>query len=93
MAHEEGSQLDQFLVGGVPTDREIAVQVRDALTWDQRVDASAIRVDVHPGGAVTLHGYVGTPEEKELAENITWRIRGVTEVVNNLKVAGPESCG
>lgn len=90
MAHEEGSELDRALVEGVPDDRQIELQVRDALAWEDGLDPRGIRIAVC-GGLVVLTGQVRTAEEKELAESVVWGIRGVTDVSNELEVAG-DSC-
>ncbi len=92
MDHEEGSELDRDLVVGVPSDQAIEIEIKDALVWDDSLDASGIRVWVC-SGAVTLNGYVPTPEEKERAEQIASRVHGVTDVANDLKVTGPATCG
>lgn len=91
MSHQEGSELDQDLVMGVPRDEEMETEIKDALAWGGRLDAGSIRVGVC-SGAVTLTGYVGTEEEKALAGEIASGVRGVTDVSNDLKVTGPEAC-
>ncbi len=87
VAHEEGSELDEDLIVGVPGDLQIEIEVKDALAWEERLDAKKIQVGVC-GGAVMLMGDVRSREEKELAENIVWGVRGVTDVSNELRVAG-----
>ena len=91
MAHQEGSELDRDLVMGVPDDQGMETQIKDALAWDGRLDASTIRAGVC-AGAVILSGYVRTEEEKALAEEIASGVRGVTDVANDLKVTGGEVC-
>lgn len=91
MAHQEGSELDRDLVAGVPTDQEIEMNIKDGLAWDDRLDASGIRVWVC-SSAVTLKGYVKTEEEKRLAGEIASRVRGVTDLENDIKVIGDTAC-
>ncbi|HZD58902.1 MAG TPA: BON domain-containing protein [Anaerolineae bacterium] len=66
-------------------DQEILSDVQDALTWDVRVDARNVRVEVE-NGVVTLNGTVDTYTQKLDASQITSRIKGVTDVINNLIV-------
>lgn len=91
MAHEEGSELDRDLVVGVPTDQEIEINIKDALAWNDNLDASGIRVWVC-SSAVTLKGYVNTEEEKQLAGEIASRIHGVTDLANDIQVIGDAVC-
>ena len=42
-------------------------------------------------GAVLLTGKVKTPEEKVLATKLTWEVRGVREVVNELQITDSSS--
>ncbi|HEY8476937.1 MAG TPA: BON domain-containing protein [Chloroflexota bacterium] len=65
---------------------DIQHDVIDALTADIRVDASNIDVDV-VGGVVYLRGTVPTYYEKRVATEIVNRIKGVVDVVNELRVA------
>lgn len=83
--------MDRDLVEGVPEDGEIEVQIRDALAWDRRLDASTIRVGVC-NGVATLWGYVHTNQEKALAQQIASETRGVTDVANDLQVTETEAC-
>jgi len=69
----------------MPSDQEILSDVQDALTWDVRVDATNIDVDV-TNGIVTLNGTVDTYTQKLDASQIASRIRGVVDVKNNLVV-------
>ncbi|MBE0446872.1 MAG: BON domain-containing protein [Actinobacteria bacterium] len=66
-------------------DQEILSDIQDALTWDVRVDARNISVGVE-NGVVTLNGTVDTYAQKLDASQIVSRIKGVTDVVNNLIV-------
>lgn len=69
----------------MPSDQEILSDVQDALTWDVRVNAASIDVDV-VGGVVTLSGTVDTYTQKLDASQIASRIKGVVDVINNLIV-------
>lgn len=91
MGHQEGSELDRDLVAGVPRDEEIETEIKDALVWDGRLQASTIRVGVC-NGVVTLSGYVRTDREKVIAAQIAEGVRGVTEIVNDLKVLEEQPC-
>ena len=87
MAHESGSPLDRDLVQGVPTDQEMEVQLKDSLAWTERLDAQRTYVRVR-NGVATLTGEVRSDEEWELAESTARSVRGITDVVNRLKVTG-----
>lgn len=69
----------------MPSDQEILSDIQEALTWDVRVDASNINVEV-VNGTVTLSGTVDTYTQKLDASHIASRIKGVTDVINNLVV-------
>ena len=51
---------------------------------------TAVNVSVNDG-AVLLTGKVKTPEEKILATKLTWKVRGVRQVVNHLQVTDSSS--
>ena len=68
------------------SDERIREDVSDRLTDDHDVDASEITVNVQ-GGEVTLTGTVTSRDQKRRAEDLAERIGGVTEVINNLRVA------
>ena len=51
---------------------------------------TAVNVSVNDG-AVLLTGKVKTPEEKILATKLTWKVRGVREVVNELQITDSSS--
>ena len=67
-------------------DVDVSRDVVDALTSDIRVDAGNIDVDVI-GGVVYLRGSVPSYYEKRIATEIANRIKGVVDVVNELRVA------
>lgn len=50
-----------------------------------------INVNTEWGGVVYLRGVVPSERERELAEKVTRRVRGVNEVVNELNILGPDA--
>jgi osmotically-inducible protein OsmY len=66
-------------------DAKTEAAVLDALILDDAVPAYGIDVDVD-GGEVTLCGAVDIASERDAAERIAWRVPGLTEVRNRLKV-------
>lgn len=70
------------------TDLEVRRDVSDALASDIRVDAQHLDVEV-VGGIVYLRGAVPSPYERRMATEIADRIKGVVDVVNELRVAPP----
>jgi len=80
-SHEEGA-----LAIGVRTDERIAADVRDALAWDSRIDASQVSVSVK-NGEVILSGVVSRPFEMSIAAEDAWRIKGVRRVDVQLAVS------
>lgn len=60
------------------SDNEIAQEIKEALSWDARVDDDLIDVRVNDG-KVVLSGIVGSAAEKRLAETSAW-VAGVTMV-------------
>ena len=67
------------------TDTDIAMAVRHALDWDAFLADRDIRSTVD-GGVVALDGLVRTPSEREEAERVVARLRGVRHVENRLFV-------
>jgi hyperosmotically inducible protein len=59
--------------------------VRQKLAGDQVVKGGALNVDVK-AGVVTLTGNVQTNKQKDKAEHLTHRVKGVKSVVNQIKV-------
>lgn len=72
------------------SDDRIREDVCEALTVDHEVDATNIDVVV-AGGEVTLTGVVPERRMKRLATSIADRCRGVSDVHNQLRVAGERS--
>lgn len=67
------------------TDDEIKDAVRTALEKDRLVDASRVTISARDW-VVTLRGAVGSPAERDAAEDDAWYVWGVNEVKNELDV-------
>ena len=67
-------------------DELLATAVHEALAEDRRVDAQQVRVEAKEG-TVRLIGEVDTDQEREAAEKVARRVRGVRRVENQLTVA------
>src|SRR6185369_17076879 len=67
------------------TDRELRMQIEDALNREPGIDRSRVRVSVD-GGVVALHGDIGSYIEKSVAERTVVRVYGVKAVANDLAV-------
>ena len=86
-------------VAASSTEQGLSTSVADGLIFTKiqdnflQTDASlptVIDVTVNDG-AVLLTGKVKTPEEKVLATKLTWEVRGVREVVNEIQVTDKSS--
>jgi osmotically-inducible protein OsmY len=66
-------------------DEELALDVRDELFWDPRIDGRAIAVTA-VAGVVTLRGTVGSFRQRQEAKRAAHRIRGVLAVNDQLEV-------
>jgi BON domain len=67
------------------TDDTITDQVRIKLASDPIVKGGALNVEVKQG-VVTLSGAVEQDKQKEKAEKIARKVKGVKQVVNNLEI-------
>jgi osmotically-inducible protein OsmY len=67
------------------TDDTITDQVRLKLTSDPDVKGGALGVDVK-GGVVTLSGTVEMPKQRDKAEKLAHKVKGVKSVVNKIEV-------
>jgi hypothetical protein len=67
------------------SDDRIQEDVNDRLTWDGRIDASDVNVDVNDG-VVTLTGSVDRRWDKRIAEDDADDVMGVVDVNNQLRV-------
>jgi hyperosmotically inducible protein len=73
------------LAGQPSDDDRIYDQVRLRLAGDRDVKGGALEVKVEQG-VVTLRGKVRELKQKEKAERLTRKIKGVKKVVNELEV-------
>jgi len=67
------------------TDDTITDQVRLKLTSDPDVKGGALQVDVKQG-VVTLSGAVEQPKQRDKAERLTRKVKGVKSVVNKIEI-------
>ena len=70
-----------------PSDDKIYDDVRRKLANDPDVKGAGFEVAVK-NGAVTLNGSVHDEKAREKAERLTKKVKGVTSVINQLKVFG-----
>jgi hyperosmotically inducible protein len=71
-----------------PTDRELARQIRRALTKDKSLSTNAHNVKViAKGGAVTLKGPVNSEDEKKAVEAKAAQIAGSDKVTSQIEIA------
>ena len=78
-----------LLVGAPPvTDDYISDAVRQKLAADQVVKGGAIDVQVKDG-VVTLKGKVQEPKQKNKANKLTKKVKGVKQVVDELTIEKP----
>jgi osmotically-inducible protein OsmY len=76
-----------LLAQGTPADNKIYDQVRQKLANDPDVRGAGLDVAVK-NGEVTLTGTVHDERAREKAEKITKKVKGVTSVINQLKLFG-----
>jgi len=67
------------------TDDTITDQVRLKLASDPDVKGGALKVDVAQG-VVTLAGAVELPKQRDKAEKIAHKVKGVKSVVNKIEI-------
>ena len=86
-------------VAASSTEKGLSTSVSDGLIFTKihdkfvQADASlstALNVTVNDG-AVLLTGKVKTPEEKVLATKLSWEVKGVREVVNEVQITDKSS--
>jgi osmotically-inducible protein OsmY len=75
----------QYPPTSVPTDSEIASNIKTVLNWDADIDGSKIDVSVTEG-IVTLRGTVDAYWKKFQAQEDAYWMNGTIEVVNELAV-------
>ena len=71
------------------SDTEIAEAVRRVLEWDVFLPQRQIQSTVSDGGHVTLTGTVATRRQRDDAERIVRRLRGVRLVTNEIALLAP----
>ena len=67
-------------------DDEIYDSVKRRLAGDPEVKGGTLEVIVN-GGVVTVKGIVRTDRAKTKAEKVAGRVKGVTKVINEIKVS------
>ncbi|HEY2559905.1 MAG TPA: BON domain-containing protein [Caldimonas sp.] len=75
----------QETTGAYVDDAAITTTVKARMVEDKSVDAAAIKVETL-NGAVMLSGFAKDGLEKQTAENIAIKVRGVKTVTNNIAV-------
>jgi hyperosmotically inducible periplasmic protein len=76
---------DQQTVGSYIDDSTITTQVKARFADDPTVSAMAIKVETLKG-VVQLAGFAKSGQERERAEDIAQRVKGVSSVVNDIIV-------
>jgi osmotically-inducible protein OsmY len=71
------------------SDLKIRRDILDELEFDPSIDAAAIGVSVE-NGVATLSGHVKSCAEKMAAEAVTWRVKGVRAIADEIDVRWPE---
>ena len=83
------SSTEKWLSTSV-SDGVIFTKIQDRFLQTDAGLPTVVDVTVNDG-AVLLTGKVKTPEEKVLATKLTWEVRGVREVVNEIQVSDTSS--
>ena len=81
--------VPMLIAQGTPTDDRIYDEVRQKLAMDSDVRGAGFDVTVK-NGVVTMKGTVHTQKGKEKADKIAKKVKGVTSVVNELKLVGTD---
>jgi hyperosmotically inducible periplasmic protein len=90
-ARERGAELTRAAgkaaneLEGALSDGALTAKITSKLALDDHVNARAINVDTS-ASVVTLRGTVGSEAERERAVRLARETRGVTRVVDQLKV-------
>lgn len=74
------------MAADAPSDDEIYDKVRITLANDRDVKGGAIEVKV-TNGSVELTGTVRSEKQRNKAEKVTKKVKGVQKVINNLKIS------
>jgi osmotically-inducible protein OsmY len=75
----------QETTGAYIDDSVITTAVKARFVDDLKVDAAAISVETL-NGTVMLSGFAKSNTEKTAAENLTWKVKGVKSVKNEIAV-------
>ena len=75
----------QESVGAYVDDATITTKVKAEMVEDKNVDAAAIKVETL-NGTVMLSGFAKNSVEKETAERIALKVKGVKQVKNEIAV-------
>jgi hyperosmotically inducible protein len=67
-------------------DATVTSAVKSQLVMDKAANLTRVDVDTNQG-IVYLNGTIEPSEQKQRAEDLAERVKGVTKVVNNLQVA------
>lgn len=73
----------------VPTDEDIASNIRTSLELDADIDATDIDISV-TGGIVTLEGTVDAYWKKQRVEDVASNAEGVVDLVNKISIVPTE---
>lgn len=68
-----------------PADRQLRDEVLEELEWEPSLDCAGIEASVEDG-VVALSGHVPTFAEKQTAEAVAKRVRGVRAVIETIEV-------
>jgi osmotically-inducible protein OsmY len=74
----------------IPTDDEIATNIRTSLTLNRSIDSTDIEITV-AGGIVTLEGAVDAYWKKSKVEELASGVAGVIDIVNKLAIVPTEN--
>jgi osmotically-inducible protein OsmY len=75
----------QETVGAYADDTAITTAVKARFVDNKEVDATSIRVETL-NGTVMLSGFAKNSTEKATAETLTWKVKGVKQVKNEIAV-------
>lgn len=75
----------QQTTGAYVDDSAITAAVKSSFVEDTKVDAAAISVETL-NGTVMLSGFAKTATERSTAESLTWKVKGVKVVKNEIAV-------
>ena len=88
--HKHDAERGSRPLGNRRQDQDIKQEIDRLLAWQKTIDATDVHVEVKEG-VVTLSGNVGSPYEKDVAENITKNVLGIQHVNNLLNIHRPDT--